>query len=203
MNLGNRVRHGHTSTITVKAVCKSCNNGWMSVLEVAAKPTLELMLPGRRVRLSEPEQTTLAAWVMLKAMVLGETDEKAPIFTREETLAFSRDRRMPQRTTIWLFRSADAVRRARVTMAFAQVSARPVETFVKANIQTILIRIGRLVVYVSHSKSELEPEKFRQTSAKLLWPPRGQELAWPPINALDRQGEDEIAGYLDRILREA
>lgn len=200
--LGNRVRHGHTSTVTVKAVCKACNNGWMSGLENAAKSALEPMLSGRRVRLSAADQSRLAAWVMLKAMVLGETDEKAPIFTREETLVFARDRSVPQRTNIWLFRSADAVRRARVTMAFAHVSDRPVDTFVRANVQTILIRIGRLVVFVSHTKSQLEPGGFRQTLAKALWPPRGQELMWPPINVLGRQGEDEIAGHLDRFLHQ-
>jgi hypothetical protein len=54
-----------------RAVCKSCNNGWMSDLETAAKDTLfGSALSGRGRELPRGGQRTLAAWVLKTAMMV-------------------------------------------------------------------------------------------------------------------------------------
>ncbi|MFE6447478.1 hypothetical protein [Nocardiopsis dassonvillei] len=57
-----------------KVVCKSCNNGWMSRLEVNVRPTLARMARGNSIALGTEEQTALAAW-LLKTMLM---EYKAP-----------------------------------------------------------------------------------------------------------------------------
>lgn len=55
-----------TSTIDLKArkVCRPCNSGWMSALEVAARPILEpLILSPGEATFSEEEAVTLGTWI--------------------------------------------------------------------------------------------------------------------------------------------
>jgi hypothetical protein len=59
---------GHTINTTVRAFCKSCNNGWMSDLESKAKPILEPMLTGTPKALGTSDQTLLATWVIKTGM---------------------------------------------------------------------------------------------------------------------------------------
>ncbi len=54
---------------TTGAVCKGCNNGWMSNLENAAKPLLEGMLRGHGRSLHKAGQQTLATWAVKTGMV--------------------------------------------------------------------------------------------------------------------------------------
>jgi hypothetical protein len=55
----------------VKIVCKDCNNGWMSRLEMAVRPIFEPMMPGtRRLTLQQSEQETLAFWITKTAMTM-------------------------------------------------------------------------------------------------------------------------------------
>jgi hypothetical protein len=43
-------RAGDTHSRTIKRVCKSCNSGWMSRLQQAAKPILVPMLMGEAIK---------------------------------------------------------------------------------------------------------------------------------------------------------
>lgn len=64
---------GFTSTqqnMTVRRVCSDCNNGWMSDLEVAAKPLLLPWIDGNRTRLLYDDQQTTATWAIKTAMML-------------------------------------------------------------------------------------------------------------------------------------
>jgi len=56
----------------------------MSGVESAAKPFLEPMLLGRRVVMQIADQRAVANWIVLKAMVIEQTDPLAVMFTREK-----------------------------------------------------------------------------------------------------------------------
>lgn len=59
----------------VKAVCKTCNNGWMSDLEGAAKDALfEAAFDMRDRLLSRDAQRTLAVWALKTAMMAEHTN---------------------------------------------------------------------------------------------------------------------------------
>ncbi|MEU7415127.1 hypothetical protein [Streptomyces antibioticus] len=58
------------ATATVKCVCGTCNNGWMSNLEASAKPFLMQLTRGDQIALGPTEQTALATWSLKTAMMM-------------------------------------------------------------------------------------------------------------------------------------
>jgi hypothetical protein len=58
-----------TAETTVKFLCASCNNGWMSQLESRAMPVIASLLDDSSITLSPSTQTTLALWAVKTAMV--------------------------------------------------------------------------------------------------------------------------------------
>jgi hypothetical protein len=53
----------------VKAVCRSCNGGWLSVLETKAKPLLAPAIRGETQTFSVTEQHTIATWATKTALM--------------------------------------------------------------------------------------------------------------------------------------
>lgn len=61
-------------TMTVRAVCESCNNGWMGDLEGRTKPFFEAALDGKGSVLNADLQKDLAAWA-LKTLMMVESQQ--------------------------------------------------------------------------------------------------------------------------------
>lgn len=59
--------------VTVRRVCATCNNGWMSALEGAARPLLLPWIDGTRTRLLYDPQQTIATWAIKTTMMLQYT----------------------------------------------------------------------------------------------------------------------------------
>lgn len=78
-------RAGDVHSHSLRAVCKKCNNGWMSVLQQDAKPLVVAMIERKRVLLGEPEQKLLARFLTLMAMT-------GQFFNREIALSPQSDR---------------------------------------------------------------------------------------------------------------
>lgn len=55
------------------AVCRECNNDWMSTLEGAGKPHLDAMLHLQTRELNMDGQRTLAAWALQTTLILAHT----------------------------------------------------------------------------------------------------------------------------------
>ena len=72
-------------TMTVRAVCETCNNGWMAELEGHVKPFFEAALDGQADVLSVDLQRDLAAWA-LKTLMMVESQQSpdAPVIPPEE-----------------------------------------------------------------------------------------------------------------------
>jgi hypothetical protein len=67
--------------LTVKRVCRSCNNGWMSDLETQAQPILTRLVRGDRpLSLDPAQQATIAAWCRKTAMVFDCTRPREPYY---------------------------------------------------------------------------------------------------------------------------
>ena len=56
----------------------TCNGGWMREIEDRARPILIPLIKGEEIRLSPADQSVIAAWAALKAIV-GEYDERMPV----------------------------------------------------------------------------------------------------------------------------
>ena len=50
------------NAMTVKAVCRACNSGWMSELENQAKPAITAMVHGDPCRMRAQDVSTVARW---------------------------------------------------------------------------------------------------------------------------------------------
>jgi hypothetical protein len=98
--------------VTVRSVCRECNNGWMSRLEDDARPALELLLGERNARLDVQEMHLVSAWALKTSMVFESVDRaNADFYTRVEREAFRRFMAIPEYTWIWVagVRGFDAV----------------------------------------------------------------------------------------------
>jgi hypothetical protein len=89
-------------SLTVRAFCAPCNNGWMSELEDRAK---NLILPffdswGRSWH--RRQQRDLATWALLRAIVLDQTHPESAAIPPRVVEHLYRERRPPEELKIWL-----------------------------------------------------------------------------------------------------
>jgi hypothetical protein len=54
---------------TLRAVCETCNNGWMNDLDIAVRPLIEPMIKGYNATLTAAQQITVATWATMKTAV--------------------------------------------------------------------------------------------------------------------------------------
>lgn len=91
--------------LTVKRVCKPCNEGWMSRLEEDSTPILDPMIAGKSVTLSLVNQLQVATWATKTAMTFEGLDPETHVTTTKEERHLLRDdlhRRPPANTRVWL-----------------------------------------------------------------------------------------------------
>lgn len=87
------------------AVCRECNNGWMSGLQREAQPILKLLLPGDRpLLITPPAQRLLVAWLTMTAMVTEWHSDRSPppVYSRAEREALRLDKQVPLYSAAWL-----------------------------------------------------------------------------------------------------
>lgn len=78
-----------------KCVCKTCNSGWMSDIETAAKPIVVPMIEGHSVELDATSQSILGAWACMKTVLSGYA-YRPPVTVPEDWLEhICEDRRPP------------------------------------------------------------------------------------------------------------
>jgi hypothetical protein len=102
------ILRGKGAGITVKHLCESCNNGWMSALETHAKPYLLAMLRGLTIPLDREAQTKLSAWIMKTVMVYEFLSPGRVSYTEVERREFRDTLQPPQGTAVWLGRCDEA-----------------------------------------------------------------------------------------------
>jgi hypothetical protein len=94
-----------------KAVCETCNGGWMSELENASKPILEDMIVRcKPVTLSPRDIATIAA-VTFKNMVVADymkSSDRPPFFTRQERWLFRESLTLPNGLQMWFGSTPDS-----------------------------------------------------------------------------------------------
>ena len=200
-----KVVHGHPITTKIKAVCRTCNNGWMSQVEQRAQPFIEPMISGRNVVLDATAQLAVTEWIILKIMVWEcSQPEETRVYGRDQTLEFAQTRQIAGNVQIWLLRWAGTPRRAHITRAFTGLFL-PSEVATadtrRANTQTVLFRAGRFLFYAVHTlRPDFKLREFRQIEAKVLWPSRGPRLVWPPLKSIGSVEMRHIAYTLQRFL---
>lgn len=81
--------------LTVKVVCKSCNEGWMAALESQIIPILTPLIKGEPRRLDSPACKVLAAWTFKTTLLAEYAYPEAPHFSIDEAASLYRDHKVP------------------------------------------------------------------------------------------------------------
>lgn len=169
----------------VRVVCKVvCNTGWMSDLEVRAKPVLAPLILGQEVALSEDDQALVALWAVKTAMML---EFIHPVNNRAIPAAhyeyLYQRRKVPPGTVIWLLDYDGGLirthHRCRGHRVLPEVPGEP------PGIYTIVMVIGHLVIHivgtiVPGNAWNLDPQDRWTPARRRLWPPRPSGWPWPP-----------------------
>jgi hypothetical protein len=97
-----RIRTGGLRSLSVRTVCDTCNNGWMSRIEEYAKPILKDMVQGKNVHLGWQNKKVLQDWVFLKAAVFDGTRSFNKVIHKRDAIFFRSTRAVPQNFSLWI-----------------------------------------------------------------------------------------------------
>ncbi len=194
---------------TVRDVCATCNNGWMSNLEGRVKDLAEGMLVGRRRMLHPSQQAMLAQWAHLKVLVCQRGFPRNSIPAEQYREMYSgRDQFKPATTiTVGTARSAWSAGGAPplyyringlmptggdpgTTVDFGYLATFSVLDLV---VQVFWLRDGTREKWLSDTISD---------QVRIIWPP-GRRFAWPGGAALTTAGLAAISGELDVAQRQS
>ena len=180
----------HGPKFKTRKLCRrQCNNGWMSNLENAVRPTMGGLINDIAMELDAEQQRLLVLWAVKTAMVIeGVKQAKNGFYTPEERSTFRQTLIPPVQTAVWVGRCAQSNNlhgEARKLHVSNPTATNPLEdgcatTFV----------IGRLVMQVLSIKRRADAMhgslRLRMRSgprdARLVqvWPVEKQSLGWPP-----------------------
>ncbi len=86
----------HPTNMTIKAVCATCNNGWMAELEAKVEPLVQRLLSGdRKVQFTRAEVRLLVRWCQKTLAVLDRWNPEARCVTPEVYSAVCADEPPP------------------------------------------------------------------------------------------------------------
>ena len=201
------VRQGAMTTKRIKAVCKKCNSGWMSILEKKAKPTLTKLLAAESFLLTSSQISVLSEWITLKVIV-GESRhrEDAAILPMERK-EFYETRTIPKGLQIWISRCEAPEWQTRyyrnaVTLADTPVH---VQNTLAKNTQSTTFGFGNLFVHTMYTNLPNLGLRFQFLPLGIvyrIWPDFENDIEWPPM-PLPSLAAWDIAQTLNKMILDA
>jgi hypothetical protein len=195
-------KDGHKS----RCVCRGCNNGWMSDLEVGNKPLIGCLLQDIATPLDQSQQKALATWALKTAMVTESLAraQRGYFYTRTERHDLRTKLSLPPRTSVWLARySGSGAIAMKGTDAW---SANDAPIPIHGYVYTILL--GNLVIQsmTVHAPSKYGDAAFNvspkagpwEAGLVRVWPPDGRDIRWPPPLTF-RDGQPSIHALMNRF----
>lgn len=177
--------------IPVGVVCKTCNNGWMSELEAAAKPILGRMASGERLFLDTRMQSIISSWAVKTAMIFEFTlpEDVGAYYTREERSAFRREPHTPPGDTTVEVLSYLGSQRA--SFAPGKIGIRTIAGRDWAPSRVCLFTFDRMAWRVHSNRWKATtgndyivwPHKHFGIALQ-VWEPTPDGVLWPPAHAL-------------------
>jgi hypothetical protein len=93
---------GVPSSKKIRAVCKKCNETWMSNIEEISKPVLTPLILGEKITLSVDDQQIIATWLALKTIIGDQDDQKTSSIHTESHNIFYQTRLALDGWKIWI-----------------------------------------------------------------------------------------------------
>jgi hypothetical protein len=160
----------------VRRVCQDCNGGWMSQLEMRAKPLLEPMFDGEPVTLERDEQAVVAAWTVKTLMMLDLWQPDPEAFSPTHHQQLHRSAAPPSDTAVLLA----FVDRPTQHTFYALPGEKPGE------LHRLTMNVGCLVgqVRLGAAGGAVQNGSEAKRSAVQVWPRGGDPIDWPPPERL-------------------
>jgi len=171
-------------SIEAKAVCESCNTGWMSDLEDDVAPILGPLIDGEERLLGATNRELLAAWATKTVLMIQQAmPTAARVSTGADYQNFYARRRPPRDARLWL--AASGERHAGSTGPLSLTLDRPPHR--RESFWAAFLYLGHAVFLIAgpglSSTPALHPDYSGWTVP--LWP--GLEpVSWPPATRLTR-----------------
>lgn len=199
---------GNVFNIQVRAVCRQCNNGWMSIKEGEVKPFLELMVAGTPVTITSAQVELLAKWCALKFIVMEHSSVGTSLTPLSDRIAFKENGDIPPYFRIYvgnhLSKARSAAARHSHTLSLSPNGPVPPLDGTNRNIQTISIILGRIFIHINAARIDgfsIEDNYFvtRIWDECRIWPDPNCALSWPHRPAPDNEGLFAISNALQAI----
>ncbi|MEZ5343767.1 MAG: hypothetical protein R2706_20730 [Acidimicrobiales bacterium] len=182
-------------TVIVRAVCGSCNTGWMSELEQRVQPLIGPMVGGHRTTLDPRQQLEVATWASKTMMALEFHEPGTSVTTPADRTLMRSELRPPHHHRVRLaYRDAYSESLVAKMLVAGTENAKDSQPDCFA----LLLAIGFLVVQVwgGHGTStEVEPDfvgtERRRTLSVL--PPVPRTVSWPPSVSVSDEDLDALA----------
>jgi hypothetical protein len=192
---------------TVKSVCGTCNNGWMSRLETENIPIIGSMFQDLSIPLDEAQQHTVAVWAVKTTMMFESTKGRKAenrFYTRKEGVNLRASREIPNLTRIWIGRIAGShLNQTGTDFALLSGSTR----IGTASVSTIIAGYFVTQIVTIHPASELAKQSMIELHLKpgdwdtmliSIWPVEQPTVTWPPNASFTNGGKLGIGYLLDR-----
>jgi hypothetical protein len=167
----------------LRAVCRTCNGGWMSLLEQAVRPLIEPMIRGYNAPLTTEQQLTVATWGAMKAAVFEYVWGDERVLSTADREVIRTQARPPASV--------------QVRLAAVESNGYPLRAFGRvyelraASKKAICLTttIGCLItqVYGGPGAGNHEFQALSRSGPDFIgiWPPQMRPVQWPPARALD------------------
>jgi hypothetical protein len=194
-----------SAVLRIRAVCKTCNNGWMSKLEQDTIPVLRPLLRDLSYPLSSEEQILLASWAMKTGMVLDSIYKHERFYQRNECQNVRENRAIPNGTIIWIGRYFGNGKHAGLSDFSSDPSPHPkvgngcVLTFIFGHVvfQILSARVGS--DYKERwFKVASRPGRWDELLTQ-IWPNNNRQFIWPPPLSFTLYSEFSIRSLINRF----
>ena len=196
-------RDGSVLTKKIRAVCENCNNGWMSQLESAAKPTLIALINRSNLTLSSKDAQTLALWVSVKTIVGEYTNENTALTIFNDRQLLGTLNTIPKYFRIFigyhsLETQAAYLRHSTTVSTDVAGPNPPLPNSITRNIQTTCFLVGPLIFYAIAARVQGFNIATLNPSIKMiqLWP---QTLTSLDLNAITSIDANEVSIITNRL----
>ncbi len=191
-------RQGSVTTKKIRAVCASCNNGWMSSLESNAKPVLLALMNRNQSTISLEESHALARWVTLKSIVGEHSTEATALTPPDDRRAFYEQRAIPAFFRIFVgyhsLRTQTAYYRQSTTVSTSMRGPEPpLPPAIQRNIEATTFLVGPLCFYVTAAR-------VTGLRSEVLDPIRPMQRIWPEPEAPMTQLSSAVLAQADIYL---
>jgi len=172
--------------LKVKAVCKKCNNKWMSHVEETAKAHLLVMMQGNTIRLDPAAQIELATWACLKVMVWESVAEGVVTDPNDRELMWKYQQ--PPGYAVVVLGRVPASDHSEFGLQQVFIKAQRNRGAQFDNVLATAVTLGDFVAWVILNPTSARDVSFKPTPIEddliTIFPPSYASLQWPPKMAL-------------------